>query len=107
MNAFITSLVRTVVPLAVGWLAAWLAAHGVAVSADAAASLEAGIVVSAAFAYYAGVRALESKWPWVGVLLGVASAPVYTGPGVTRDELEDALATVRAAIPDGDGRHRA
>jgi len=66
------SLIRTVTPIAAGFLVSLLAHIGVknpaAVSAIGSVS---------ATAYYAGVRVLEHKYPKAGVLLGAVGAPSY------------------------------
>ena len=66
------SLIRTVTPIAAGFLVSLLANIGVknpaAVSAIGSVS---------ATAYYAGVRVLEHKYPKAGVLLGAVGAPSY------------------------------
>lgn len=77
IGAYITSAIRTGVPLAVGWLVAWLLAHGIDVPAQARDWAVGGLTFAAAFGYYLAVRALEHKWPQVGVLLGVPIKPVY------------------------------
>jgi len=71
--------VRTYVPIAVGGIATWLAAHYGIVIDD---STQTGFVVVAtgltSAVYYGLVRALAQKWPSVGVLLGVNQAPNYS-----------------------------
>lgn len=76
----VVSLIRTYVPLAVGVAVTYLARElGVVLDEDtsAAASAVAAAVVTAV--YYAAARALESRWPALGVLLGAARAPSYPG----------------------------
>jgi hypothetical protein len=77
MNSFVTSLVRTYVPIIVGSLASYLALKGIQLDATALAGLTAflGGIISAV--YYLVVRLLEKKFPQVGVLLGVAAKPTY------------------------------
>lgn len=71
------SIIRTVVPSIVGQLVAWAAVAHLTVdpSTQAAASTELGVLLTAG--YYAGVRALEARWPAVGWLLGAKGAPTY------------------------------
>lgn len=77
MNSFLTSIIRTYVPIAVGSLASYLALHGMELDATTLAGLTAflGGIISAV--YYLVVRLLEKKFPKVGVLLGVAAKPIY------------------------------
>jgi len=77
MNDQITSYIRTAVPIVIGALVAWLAGKGINVPADLIAPTTALITVLAGALYYIIVRKLETKWPKVGVLLGVAKAPEY------------------------------
>ena len=78
MNDYVLSLIRTWVPVAVGAALTWLAMHFEIVldpdtSAQAAAVLTAAVVAG----YYALVRALETRWPWFGKLLGRQVQPEY------------------------------
>lgn len=66
------ALVRTIVPLAVGWLIAFLA-----LPEGVAPQLELIATAAATAAYYAGVRALSEKWSWFGWLLGYPVDPTY------------------------------
>lgn len=76
MNAYFTSLIRTTVPLLVGFVASWAARRGFDIKeAEVAAWLTP--VVSGV--YYAAVRKAEQKWTGVGWLLGLANQPVYVG----------------------------
>lgn len=78
MSDLIPSLIRTYVPLGVAFALAWVArTWGIVVDEDssaAAVTLAMGVL----FAVYFGlVRALESRFPWIGGLLGLAKAPTY------------------------------
>jgi len=75
MSDYITSLIRTVVPIAVGWLVATLANIGVDLDETAAVTALTGLVISI---YYALARWAESRWPQAGWLLGVPKPPVYS-----------------------------
>lgn len=79
MADLVPSLIRTYVPILVGQVAAWLALKGVQLD-DAtvvAATAALGGLLSAI--YYLLVRLLEQKFPQLGILLGSAKKPEYTG----------------------------
>ena len=78
MNDFVTSLIRTYVPTAVGIFVAYLTAAGVDLEAGTELALSGGIVAVVTGVWYFGVRLLENRWPAFGYLLGVAKAPAYT-----------------------------
>ena len=94
MSTFVTSLIRTIVPMCVGALAAWLLQIGIGLPETAFTALEATLTVGLGAAYYAGVRWLEQRWPAAGWLLGAAVQPVYAGTGITRAEIEAAIASI-------------
>lgn len=71
------SLLRTAVPLIVGYFLAWPAAKLLGLTEDQITSLVT-VVISAL--YYLAVRLLERVAPQFGWLLGYASAPVYPAP---------------------------
>jgi hypothetical protein len=82
MNDYFLSLIRTAVPVAIGALVSWLAVeHGIVVpeglTNEATIWLTGGVVTL----YYGVVRALEKRWPRIGILLGAARKPVYAEPG--------------------------
>lgn len=130
MSNTIVSLIRTYVPVAVGAGIAWLLTLGVQVDAEAQTGLVTGLTGVLIAAYYAVARALEARWPWLGVLLGVPVVPEYDrrteterlidaearadaesilaaldhDPRVTRPDPDDA---VRWDEPDTKGRHEA
>lgn len=83
MSDAIVSLIRTYVATWVGLAAAWLAGLGVDLEVDMATLVLAGLGVSV---YYAAARALEERWPWLGVLLGSAGSPTY--PQVIKGQVE-------------------
>lgn len=79
----LASLWRTVVPIIVGTLVAWLAHAGIGVDS---ASATAWLTAAFSSAYYAAFRLLEAhvsaKWGW---LLGLARPPQYpNAPAYTR-----------------------
>lgn len=73
-TAYGRSLIRTIVPIAVGSLVGWLATRGVEVDATAIIPTVDAIVAAV---YYAVVRAAEQKWPKAGWMLGSPGAPSY------------------------------
>jgi hypothetical protein len=80
LHDYLISLIRTVVPVGIGAVLAWLASRlGVVIDGEASAGLVAAVVAVAIAGYYALVRALETRWPFFGVLLGKPAAPVYEG----------------------------
>lgn len=70
---YLVSLIRTIVPVIVGWLLAQAAKAGLDLSAVAEPLVDALFIGG----YYALVRWAETRWPWVGVLLGWKASPVY------------------------------
>ena len=78
MGDFVTSLIRTYVPILVGQVAAWLALKGVQLDEQTvvAATAALGGLLSAV---YLVVRLIEQKFPQIGVLLGSTKKPEYTG----------------------------
>lgn len=78
ISDYVASIVRTVVPTFVGAVIAWLISLGITLPASAKDLLTSGLGFVAAIIYYLLVRWLESKWPKLGVLLGIPKQPVYT-----------------------------
>ncbi|MEU2592369.1 hypothetical protein ABZ649_04710 [Streptomyces albidoflavus] len=79
MNLFV-SLLRTGVPVVVGWLVAAAARYGLDLEAGAVAGVLTPIVI---FVYYGVFRLAEDRLsPRFGWLLGYAKPPRY--PEVTR-----------------------
>jgi len=79
IKGYVTSLVRTLTPM----LAGFALVHVPAVSSRITDSqAQSAVGFGLAFGWYAAVRFLESRWPKVGVLLGVPVAPTYSGPTV-------------------------
>jgi hypothetical protein len=74
-----TAVIRTVVPGAVGAVAAWGTAHGIGIPDSAQEGVTAVLTFGFLSAYYAGVHALELRYPKLGALLGIPKRPVYTG----------------------------
>jgi len=76
------SILRTGVPLLVGYFLAWPAARWFGLTEEQVTSLIT-IVISAL--YYLTVRLLEQVAPRFGWLLGYASKPVYVAPKLAAD----------------------
>lgn len=76
-----SSYLRTGVTIAVGTLVAYLAkrAH-IIIDPDTAAGLQSAFTAAVIGAYYVVVRALETKVPAFGWLLGLAKQPAYPAP---------------------------
>lgn len=77
LHDYAISVIRTAVPAGVGAVVAYLAARGLNVPADVVAQATALGSFAATALYYAIVRALETRWPAVGRLLGKKAAPTY------------------------------
>lgn len=95
-----TSITRTLVPAVVGWIVAGLALVGITVPTSERDWIAGGVTFAAAGIWYVGVRALEARWPKLGVLLGVPAKPVYQAVGTDADPVaapEDPDADVKAA----------
>ena len=74
----LTSLIRTVVPLVVGWLIAQPVVAAAGVTEEQATTAVSALVT---VVYYAAARAAEHYVsPKFGWLLGKASAPAYGPP---------------------------
>lgn len=91
-NDRIVSTIRTLVPALVGAVLTWLISRvpavgdGVAwlsetLGADVTTLLSLAAVAGVTTGYYALVRWLSPRWPWLEVLLGSKKAPaVYAAP---------------------------
>lgn len=77
MSDYLLSLVRTAVGTIAGAVLGWLATIGLELGAEAEAGLVVFLSALATVAYYALVRALESRWPAFGRLLGASRKPTY------------------------------
>lgn len=73
-NDTIVSLIRTWIPIAVGFVVVQLAGWGI--EADASV-LNQAIIPIVSGAYYAVARALEKVHPFFGWLLGAPKTPTY------------------------------
>lgn len=77
MNDFLTSLIRTWVPMIVGGFVAWLVARGINIPKDAVDGVVAFLTALFSASYYVLVRALEQRFPQFGWLLGQAKQVKY------------------------------
>lgn len=71
---FAVSLIRTIVPTILGTILAHLAARGFELDGPGVISAVTGLCI---VGYYAIVRAIETRRPAAGVLLGTTRQPVY------------------------------
>ena len=81
MSDFVISLIRTWVPYLVAAVVGYFVSLGILdeeTSKEAANAISGGFVLIFGSLYYWIVRALASRWPGVGILLGVNKAPSYT-----------------------------
>lgn len=92
----IIALIRTFVPAAIGSAIAWGIDRGVTIDTDTQTQLTAALVTVCITLYYALVTVLERKVnPAFGWLLGMPSAPTYSGkssdmlPGSSVDDAVD------------------
>lgn len=74
LRDFLVSLIRTIVPGLVGTV---LAHYGINALDIAGVPVQIVMTTLVITGYYAGVRFLETRWRWVGVLLGWAVTPLY------------------------------
>jgi hypothetical protein len=74
VNNFLVSLIRTAVPVVVGWLAVQALKVGIELDPGATEGFIYPLVITA---YYTAARALEKKWPALGYLLGIPKEPNY------------------------------
>lgn len=78
MTNYVSSVIRTWVPIIIGTAVAWLSAHaGFVLDESSQAGLIAATTGSAIGIYYAVVRWAEQKFPQIGWLLGLAKPPTY------------------------------
>lgn len=78
ISDFAASLIRTATPTLVGAGLAALGTVGFHISGAYEPVIDAGATFVLGGLYYAGVRALETKFPKVGWLLGLPQKPVYS-----------------------------
>ena len=80
MSNFIIAVIRTVIPILVGWAVGLLAAINIPVEPEVQAGLVVSLSALTASLYFIGVAWLARRWSWFGWLLGVARNPVYEQP---------------------------
>lgn len=80
MSNFIIAVIRTVIPIIIGWVVGLLAAINIPVDPEIQAGLILSVSTLTASLYYVAVAWLERKWAWFGWLLGVARNPIYAPP---------------------------
>lgn len=85
------SIVRTIVPLAVGQLVAYLVTLGVVVPEDVESALTVILGFVFTTIWYVAVRFLEQKFPKLGVLLGWAAVPESYTPAKDREIVDDVI----------------
>lgn len=83
ISDLIASYIRTGVPALVGLIVGWVASLGITLPAEAKDGLSLLIAFVAALVWYVVVRALERRWPKLGVLLGYPKEPVYSTAAAT------------------------
>lgn len=85
LSDYLVSLWRTIVPTGVAALLTWLAVnYGIVLDENTSAQLAVGVTGLVLAVYYGVVRALETRWPWFGKLLGTSKQPVYDEPAGSR-----------------------
>lgn len=80
MSDFVIGLIRTYVPIAVGFVISFLVANQWVddeTGAQVVAQISAGVTALLSAIYYTAIRLLAERWPWFGSLLGVNVAPKY------------------------------
>ena len=83
MNNYVISLIRTWVPIGVGFALTWLASTlHVVIDDHSKAGLVALCVTVLSAGYYFLARLLEKQFPFLGVLLGTPAKPTYGTKGV-------------------------
>lgn len=71
------ALIRTYVPIIVGYFLAWLASYGIHVDTATQVSLVSALGGLFSAVYYTLAHWLESRWPVFSVLLGSTAKPTY------------------------------
>jgi hypothetical protein len=78
MSDLVLSYIRTYVPIGVGAALSWLAVkYGIVLDEQISTELTVGLTAVVVAGYYSLVRALETRWPWFGKLLGSSKKPAY------------------------------
>ncbi len=87
-HQWLISLWRTVVPVIVGGGIGWLAGHGITIDGVSEAQIDLAVTVFGTGLYYGAFRALEQRFPILGVFLGSTRQPVYPQLGQAEDPYE-------------------
>ncbi|MEB0001594.1 hypothetical protein QN345_00445 [Cryobacterium sp. 10I1] len=77
MSNFFIAIIRSLIPIIVGWIVGLLVSVNVHLDPSIAEGAIASASALSASLYYLGVVWLERKYSWFGWLLGVARNPVY------------------------------
>lgn len=97
LSDYIISLIRTVVPVAIGSVASWLLVkHAIHIDPSVQTSVTALLTAVVTSLYYAGVRFLESKFPkgpW-GYFLGHTARPVYLSKKMNTEKVHPGIGQV-------------
>lgn len=80
MNDIITSIIRTIVPMIVGAIVAFFATKGITFDEQFRANMIGVLQLIFSALYYITARALETKVPRLGWLLGSVKQPGYSEP---------------------------
>lgn len=83
-NAVI-SWIRTIVPVVVGVVVAWVQPFGIEVDTTEAVTVLTAVATAV---YYTLARMIESKFPKWGFLLGVPREPIYAKGPVQKDPID-------------------
>jgi hypothetical protein len=81
LGDYLVSLIRTWVPVLAGAVISWAVTQGLSITPATKSSLIVGLTGIFIAGYYALARALELRYKWAGLLLGVRKAPSYPGGG--------------------------
>lgn len=99
MSTQIIAWIRTVTPSLVGLLAGWLLTLGIELSPETRTQLALGLAGLFTAVYHFAVTKAEKKFPWIGVLLGVAKSPDGYSKGEVSDSFEgQASVTVETTV---------
>lgn len=77
MSDYVTSLIRTYVPVVVGAVLTWLVTRGVAIDDVTSGAIIVALQGLLTGLYYTIARQLEARFPQFGWLLGVPKTPSY------------------------------
>lgn len=79
LNDYVTSLLRTFFPAIASSIITWVCAQFNFILSESSSTQAYMALTGIIFClYYAGIRALESKWPKFSILLGTRAQPVYS-----------------------------